>query len=120
MANNHDLGQQGETLARQHLQSKNYTILAENWHCKFGELDIIAQDGKTVVFVEVKTRRSTHTEDAFAAITASKRQKLIASAHLYLAEQNISETMWRIDVIGVAIPRHGVPIIEHVEDALDW
>lgn len=113
-------GAYGEQIAADFLRHKGYTVLATNWSCTRGELDIIAQDGETLVFVEVKTRRASDPSDAFLGLTPAKRQRLIASAWQYVASQRPDNPAWRIDVVGVALPHSGPPLIEHVEDALDW
>ncbi|MGB1285698.1 MAG: YraN family protein [Aggregatilineales bacterium] len=113
-------GNTGEQLARKCLKKKGYHILAENWHCQYGELDIIAQQGQTIVFVEVKTRHGKNMTNAFAAITPSKRKKLITSAQLYLSEHHYNDMAWRIDAIGITLHGRHAPQIVHVEDALDW
>lgn len=113
-------GQQNEALAAGHLQSHGYRILATNWRCKHGEIDIVAQHDATTVFVEVRSRHAATTESAFESITPRKRNRLIACAQTYLAAQRMEDVNWRIDVIAVAIPRSGQPIIEQIEDALGW
>jgi putative endonuclease len=91
-----------------------------NWRCKDGELDIVARQSNTLVFVEVRTRHADSSEPAFESINIRKRTKLIRLAHTYLATHDLSDSQWRIDVIAIGIPRSGKPIIEHTEDALDW
>lgn len=114
-------GNRGEQLAIAYLRERDYNILATNWHCPRGEIDIIAQNGTTIVFVEVRTRRTPSTASAFASITTNKQQKLAQAAHLYLHENDIdSHTPWRIDVVAIALPTGKQPIIDHVEDALGW
>ncbi len=116
------LGKQGEQLAAEHLQQHGYIILAANWRCLEGEIDLIAQRDAILVFVEVRTRRSG-TEAAFASIGARKRHLIEQAAYRYLAERDSTadeNVAWRVDVIAVAIPPQGAPIIEHVEDALGW
>lgn len=113
-------GTYGEQLAANFLLAKGYTILETNWHCAHGELDIVAQDGDALVFVEVKTRHSATTEEALIGITPRKRERLINSAHTYIAETGRSQADWRIDVIAVALPQSRPPVIDHVEDALGW
>lgn len=117
-----DFGQRGESIAADYLKAKGWTIAALNWRCDKpkGELDIIARDGDTLVFVEVRTRHSATTETAFESITPRKRAKLIRTAQLYLHQHGLSQGAWRIDAIAVALPRVGKPLIEHVENALDW
>ena len=113
-------GQNGEQLAVQYLLKRGYTILGTNWHCAHGELDIIAQQGEMIVFVEVRTRHANSSEPAFASITPSKETKLMKSAYMYLADHDLSEQAWRIDVIAIGVPRSGAPIVDHTEDALGW
>ncbi|MCA9915994.1 MAG: YraN family protein [Anaerolineae bacterium] len=120
MANQQQLGEQGEMLAANYLEQKGYRILARNWNCRYGEIDLVAQDGETLVFVEVKTRHASTTEKAFASITPTKQERLAATAQLYLSQELNDDTDWRMDVIAIALPRKGKPIIEHVEDALGW
>ena len=115
-----EMGDKGEVIAAEYLKRKGYVIIDTNWHCTYGELDIIARQENTLVFVEVKTTRSTTSEYAFANITTKKRERLIASAHTYLDEQGLRDALWRIDAIAIML-RHGMaPQIEHVEDALGW
>lgn len=120
MAAQQTLGNYGEELAQQYLQTKGYCIKATNWRCQFGELDIVAQLGETLVFVEVKTRRSDQISNALMSITVAKREKLIKAVYSYLDEHELDEALWRIDAIGIAVRRAQAPLIEHVEDALDW
>lgn len=114
------LGQRGEQLAAEHLQRQGYTIRTRNWRCKHGEMDIIALQNATLVFVEVRTRHADSTDASFESITPRKRAKLSALAHTYLAEHELENMDWRVDVIAVIFPRSGQPMIEQVEDALDW
>lgn len=111
-------GNYGEQLAADYLRKRGYDIIATNWHCPRGEIDIVAQHNALLVFVEVKTRRTRTTETAFASITPQKRERLIASVYAWLDQNADDEANWRIDVIAIALTRQ--PTIEHVEDALDW
>lgn len=113
-------GQRGEQLAVAYLEKNGYQIIARNWHCQYGELDIIARQAQTLVFIEVKTRHSQTTQDSFAAITPGKRKRLIATARMYLHETEQDDMMWRIDAIGIALNSDQKPVIDHVEDALEW
>jgi putative endonuclease len=114
------LGQRGELIAEAFLRARGYVTVELNWHCVYGEIDIVAKDGETLVFVEVKSRRANDTEPAFESIGTRKRQRMIAAAYEYLAARSLDEADWRIDVVAVAM-RHGQqPIVEHVENALDW
>lgn len=114
------LGEQGEALACQTLIAKGYQIHTRNWHCQQGELDIVAKNGAIWVFVEVKTRRTETTDAAFASITPTKRERLIAAAYAFLETNDLDDVAWRIDAIAVALNKSGSAKIEHVEDALGW
>lgn len=115
-------GERGEQLATDYLKRQGYSILARNWRCKRGEIDIIAQSSTgDLAFVEVRTRHATNTERAFESISPPKQKRLIAATRLYLNTVITGpKPNWRIDVIAVALRRGMTPIIEHVEDALDW
>lgn len=121
MSHNKQTGDTGETIAVNYLKQKGYTIHATNWHSRFGELDIVARHGQKYVFIEVRTRRSTTTESAFASITPYKREKMIKTIYMYLLEHNLDEEiLWQVDAIGIALKRNQSPIIDHVENAFDW
>lgn len=112
------LGKRGETLAADYLTQRGYHIHTMNWHCRAGEIDIVARLDTIWVFVEVKTRRQHST--ALAAITPQKRERLISAVYAYLEANDLDEAHWRIDAIGITIKQDQAPQIEHVEDALDW
>jgi putative endonuclease len=113
-----ETGQYAEGLAAEFLLSQGYAILAKNWHCAEGGLDIVAQKHDVVVFVEVRARMTT--DSAFESINPRKQQRLQKAAYQFLAAHGLDEALWQIDVIGVALPRSGAPQIDHVENALDW
>ena len=114
------LGQRGELLAAAHLRARGYAIVDVNWRCTRGELDIVARDGDTLVFVEVRARHTVTTDAAFESIGPRKRSRLISAAYAYLAAHKLDDCAWRVDVIAVAQPPGRAPILEHVENALDW
>jgi putative endonuclease len=100
-------GDQFEELACQYLQSQGLTLLARNWHCRFGEIDLIMQDGPYRVFVEVRARRSSRFGGAAASISTAKCRRLLAAANLYLSQHG-SQTRCRFDALlfeGNAAPR---------------
>jgi putative endonuclease len=121
MANRKQTGAVGEEFARKYLRQKGYAIIESNWSSRFGELDIVAQQGDELVFVEVKSRRGAGAEAALAAVTPVKRERMLKAVYQYVHERDLdSETQWRIDVIAVSLRAGGRPQIEHVEDAFDW
>jgi putative endonuclease len=113
-------GRFGEQLVVNYLENGGYQIVTTNWRCSFGEIDIVAQKENTLIFVEVRSRHAENTEQSFESINKRKQAKLAALANEYIDAYKLDEVIWRIDVIGVAIPRSGKAIIEHVEDALGW
>lgn len=118
MSTKKNTGNHGEKLAADHLRQHGYTILDTNWHCPFGELDIIARKEHVIVFVEVRVRQQI--DDALASITTRKRDKLIKAVTLYVQEHLSEDSQWRVDVIAVALAKSSTPAIVHVQDALDW
>ena len=91
------LGGEAEQLAAAFLQQQGMKLVTRNYQCRFGEIDLIMRDGKTLVFVEVRLRRNPNFGGAAMSITASKRQKLIRSAEHYLQQQG--EAPCRFDAI---------------------
>ena len=114
------IGKRGETIAAEFLQKQGYSIIVSNWHCPYGEIDIVAKHNDEWVFVEVRSRRAKTTESAFASISLKKRERMILAAQQYLSDFALPHDSWRIDVIGIALHRASSPHIEHVENALDW
>lgn len=116
MAKHNELGQEGERLARKLLEEKAYRILLTNWRHGRAELDIIAQTGSTLVFVEVKTR----TSDAFGQpdeFVSPKKEVLLAGAACAYMEQVNFQGEIRFDIISVLRPQSGQYQIKHIEDA---
>ncbi len=113
------LGRWGETLAADYLAQKGYTILDRNLRTHYGEIDIVAQQGSALVFVEVKTRSTTAFGPPEAAITTRKREHLIASAQAYVQKCPNPKIEWRIVVIAIQKfkSRHPSEII-HFENAI--
>ena len=96
-----DLGRDGEILAEKHLKQHGYRILERNYRTRLGEIDIIASHEGTLVFVEVKTRRSRHYGPAKASLSAAKRRRLSMLALLYLKQNRSGRTRARFDVVAI-------------------
>ena len=112
MAQHNITGQQGEDRAARYLIDKGYRIVARNWHNRGRkELDIVAEDGHTLVFVEVKTRRAGSLSSPLDAVTASKMHRLALAANSFLRINHVTMNV-RFDVIGIAGDH-----IEHIENA---
>ncbi len=101
------IGRHGEDLACVWLQREGYLILERNWHCPYGELDIIAERGDVVIGVEVKTRSSAAAGEPEEAVTLSKQRKLILTLQTYLMEQGDEQRPYQLDVIAVRLAPGG-------------
>lgn len=112
------LGSEGEDLAVRFLQKKGYRIVARNYRTPVGEIDIIARDGDTIVFIEVKTRTDISFGYPFEAVNKRKRQKLKNLALLYLKRQG-KESPVRFDVLSISCVDNGKKDIEHIKDAFE-
>jgi len=99
-ASNTQTGQAGENAAAVYLEQQGWVILERNCRFPGGEIDIIAQDGKELVFVEVKTRKGQRFGHPFEAVDSRKRQRLVKAALAYMSEQGL-EMAARFDVIAV-------------------
>jgi putative endonuclease len=115
--NNKQIGAIGEKYAAEYLKSKHYEILQMNFRCRFGEIDIITKDKEKIVFVEVKTRRSTNYGKGMEAVGFHKQQKIKKVALYYLKKNAPKFSDIRFDVIDILIRKEHVVKIEHVENA---
>ena len=103
-------GQAGEDLACSELRRSGLRIVERNFRCRGGEIDIIAEDGGVVVFVEVKERRSASHGTAVEAVTPLKRHRLLRAAHLYAAQNGLSDSPLRFDVVAIDWGAEGASI----------
>lgn len=101
------LAQIGEQEAARYLRAQGYRILEQNYRCRLGEIDLVAQQGKDLVFIEVKARSSDQFGLPIEAITRSKQQRLAKIAACYLAEKVGGERPCRFDVVEVDITPQG-------------
>lgn len=101
------LGQWGENVAALHLEAKGLVILARNWRRRGGEIDIVARDGQTVAFVEVKTRRGRAFGAPEEALTPHKAQKLMELGQQYIVDEGLDDVNWRIDLVAVELDERG-------------
>ena len=113
------LGREGEELACQFLREKGYAILATNYRCSWGEVDVIARDGGDLVFVEVRTRRSAGYGTPEESLTPAKVRRLRATAQDYLQNHADAEASWRIDLVCIRrSPDRAAPRINHLRHAV--
>lgn len=111
------IGRMGEDAAAKALKKNGYGIVAKNFRCRFGEIDIIAKDGKTLVFVEVKTRASDAFGTPGASVDARKQQRIITASSIYMHENGLDEAQVRFDVVGVDTSNGKVSRVEIIRDA---
>ena len=114
MAVRQEVGRYGENVAARCLEEEGWEVLARNWRCASGELDIVAADGDVAVAVEVKTRRSAVFGSPADAVTAVKLARLRRLMGAWLAGQERVLAGVRIDVIAVVLPRAGAAHVEHL------
>ena len=114
------LGDFGEEQAARCLRRKGYRIVERNFRCRQGEIDIIAEKGGYIVFVEVKERRDARFAAAREFVTAAKQRRILTAAQLYLAQSG-SERQPRFDVIEVYAPQgaEGRVTVRHLENAFE-
>ena len=112
-----DIGRIGERLARSHLEANGYAVIATNYRCRWGEIDLIARDGPVWAFVEVRTRRSNAYGAPEESVTPAKLERLMRAAQDYLAQHtaNTAAIQWRIDLVAVRLgPHRSVQGIRHL------
>ena len=119
MGRNNLSGAWGEALAAEYLRRKHYRIVAAGYRCRFGEIDLIVQDKKHLIFVEVKLRKSSGFAQAKEFVDKRKQDRLRMTAAMYLSE-NPTQLLSRFDVIEIYAPQGTAtakPEIYHLEDA---
>jgi putative endonuclease len=111
------LGQRGEELVAEWYTANGYRILDRNWRCRAGELDLVLERDRTVVFCEVKTRTSTRFGAPVEAVTRQKQQRIRGLAARWLADGAVGHHALRFDVASVMLRPGDDPLIEVVEGA---
>lgn len=119
------LGRRGEQLARRLCRRRGLKILADNYRCPAGEIDLIALDPsargptglETIVFIEVKTRRSDRYTSPASAVDSAKRRRIRRAASYYLAHRDARDYPTRFDVVAVVIPDGCPPQVTYHQDA---
>lgn len=103
MLNNRETGRLGESIAKNYLLENGYSILETNYSTRYGEIDIIARDGREIVFIEVKTRRGVSFGYPREAVNRQKQLKIKNMAEYYILSKKLSNVKMRFDVIEVFI-----------------
>jgi len=112
------LGKTGEDLACGELERRGYAIIARRYRSRGGEIDIVARDGDTIVFVEVKARENRAFGEAAEAVTGGKQRKIVQLAVDYLMRHRLANRPCRFDVVSIHF-ENGRPAIELFQNAFD-
>ena len=112
-------GEAGESLACRYLQAHGFAVVARNFRCRSGEVDVVARDGDTTVFVEVKERAGSTHGEACDAVTLGKRRRIVRAARIYASARGLSESPLRFDVVSIDWTDEGRPQIRHDAGAFD-
>ncbi len=113
------LGKAGEELAERYLKRQGYAIVERNYRCPVGEIDLIALNRRTVVFVEVKTRRVDTAGAPLESVNAAKQRRLKRAALYYLSQRHLHGRDVQFDVVGISL-RSDPPAVQHVRHAFDF
>jgi len=118
---NRAVGPLGEDIAARFLAGKGYRIIGRNVRTFVGELDIVARKYSSMIFVEVKTRKSKLFGPPYLSITAKKKRKLMQCALCYLKMKGITDSPWQIDIISINVDKfkNVAEKIEHFENAIE-
>jgi len=113
------IGSVGEKIALEFLKKKGYAVIETNFRTPFGELDLVARHGGTMVFVEVKTRTTSSLGPPSASVTRIKQRHIIKNALFYLKRHGRVDSNWRIDVVSVKLDKsYRLENIEIIENAV--
>ena len=118
MIDKKELGKKGEELALLFLKKRGYRVIGRNYVCKMGEMDIIAKEKDTLVFVEVKTRTSTTFGPPQLAVNPKKQSQMSKVALNFLKEKKLEDVKARFDVVAILLGPRGEEI-ELIRDAFD-
>jgi len=115
-------GAQGEKIAADFLKKNGYKIIDKNFRCPFGEIDLVATEKREIVFIEVKTRKSTKLGYPEQAVGIRKQRKLSQLAQWYLLKRKIADTQARFDVVAITILSSGneIKLFKNAFDYLEY
>lgn len=112
------IGKIYEEKACEYLEKKKFKIIERNFSIRSGEIDIVAMDGKWVVFVEVKRRKNTEYGYPFEFVNKAKQRRIIKAALFYIKKNNIKQENIRFDIVSIT-DKNGREEFEHIENAFD-
>lgn len=112
-------GNRSERLAWKWASRQGWRIVARNASCPLGELDLVALDGRTLVFVEVRSRQAGHPEDAARSVNLEKQRRVSRMALWFRNRHRLEALAFRMDVLAIIWPENGQPVIEHHANAFE-
>ncbi|HJV64654.1 MAG TPA: YraN family protein [Geomonas sp.] len=112
-------GEVGESIAATFLKGEGFSIVERNFRCVCGEVDIIAREGRTIVFVEVKCRKNNNYGPPQLAVTPFKQRQISKAALVWLSKKRLYDADARFDVVAIMLHRHDLPEIEHIRNAFE-
>lgn len=118
-SSNSSLGETGESIATTFLKGAGFSIVQRNFRCVCGELDIVARDGREIVFVEVKCRKNEDYGPPQLAVTPFKQRQISKAALVWLSKRRLYDAEARFDVIAIVLRDGDLPEIEHIRNAFD-
>ncbi|CAG1021773.1 hypothetical protein DOJK_01233 [Patescibacteria group bacterium] len=107
-------GRKAEEMAKEFLLKKGYKFVGKNSFFKAGEIDLIMKDGDFIVFIEVKSLRFSQDRDIYSTLTITKKRRLLRSINSWLYKNNLQNSLWRFDFVGIVDIGNGFKI-EHFE-----
>lgn len=113
-----ELGRHGEALAEEFLRSQGYAIVVRNYRCVYGEIDLVARERDTLVFVEVRTQSGRQFGDPLESVTLRKQRQIARAAMHYVMRQRVADQPLRFDVVGIRW-EGAQPRITHVRSAFE-
>jgi len=116
---NRSLGGTGESIAVTFLRGIGFSIVECNFRSVCGEIDIIARDGRAIVFVEVKCRKNDNYGPPQLAVTPFKQRQISKAALVWLSKKRLYDAEARFDVVAIMLREHDLPEIEHIRNAFD-
>lgn len=118
-SSNSSLGGVGESIAVTFLKGQGFKIVQCNFRSVCGEIDIIARDGRTIVFVEVKCRKNHNYGPPQLAVTPFKQRQISKAALVWLSKKKLYDAEARFDVVAIVLHQNDLPEIEHIRNAFD-
>jgi len=115
-----DKGQYAEELACSFLKQQGLSFINKNYHCRYGEIDLIMKQDSTIVFVEVRYRKANSQVDSITSVDSRKQKKLYRSAENYLQSNKVHHsTLARFDVVGITQQNNSEPEINWIQNAIE-